>query len=418
MKRLAIISSLLLGCLALTATPDVLRAQPAVSPRRSTTLHAILDSTRSRYSLPALAAAVIVDGEVIALDAVGVRKAGDPTPVTIDDRWYLGSCGKGMTATMIARLVEAGKLQWTTTIGEAFPELGKKMRKEYRGVTLEMLLTHRGGLPAATFPTSGIFEQVYNDPGDERTQRMAYVRTMLTVKPDASPGTKFIYSDAGYVIAGAMAERITGKPFDTLMAETIFKPLGITHYGFRPPSMTGEVTQPWGHSSFMERALSSQIDLFPDLRIAPERTVTSAAVDRGERRAWELTPSTLSLGAPPAISPAGQVFMSVGDWATFINAHLDGEARGGILLPETFRHLHTPPAGGSYAAGWSVVPRRWAGGNTLTHAGSNDLNYAVVWAAPEKRFALLICTNSFMGDTPAICDEVAGAILQAYLLTN
>lgn len=121
---------------------------------------------------------------------------------------------------------------------------------------------------------------------------------------------------------------------------------------------------------------------------------------------------------PPAISPAGRVNMSIGDWGKFVIAHLDGEARGGILNPATFKRLHTPPAGGEYAGGWSVVSRSWAGGNALTHAGSNNLNYAVVWAAPRKRFAVVICTNVADESTPTACDEVAGAILQAYLLTK
>src|SRR5262245_25961425 len=68
----------------------------------------ILEAARAKYDLPAMAAAVVV-GERIATGAVGVRKYGDPTPVTRDDQFHLGSCTKSMTATLCGMLVEEGK---------------------------------------------------------------------------------------------------------------------------------------------------------------------------------------------------------------------------------------------------------------------------------------------------------------------
>ncbi len=387
MKRSTITSALILASLALAMYPGELRAQLGMAPDSSTTLHAILDSTvrRNWNVLPAMAAAVIVDGTVLAVDAVGLRNFDDSTLVATEDRWHLGPCTEAMTATMIARLVEAGNMKWTTTIGEVFPELVKKMRKAYRGVTMEMLLAHRGGLPAQWSTTEISFEQVYKLPGDERAQREAYVAMMLRAKPDASPGTKFIHSEAGYAIAGAMAERITGKPFDTLMAETIFRPLGITHYGFGQAHSPGKIDQPWSHW------------------LAPH-TIP------GPVEGW-------ITGLPPALTPAGRITMSIKDWATFVIAHLDGEAHGGILRPETFKRLHVP-LGGNYAAGWSVVPRPWAGGMALIYAGSTSPDFAVVWAAPARHFAVLVAANMAQPGTVAACNKAAGAILQAYLLTK
>jgi CubicO group peptidase (beta-lactamase class C family) len=77
--------------------------------------------------LPVLAAAIVTSKGLIASGAVGVRKYGTNSPVTVNDQFHLGSDTKAMTVTMLATLVEEGKLAWTTTIEQAFSELASKM---------------------------------------------------------------------------------------------------------------------------------------------------------------------------------------------------------------------------------------------------------------------------------------------------
>ena len=79
----------------------------------------LLSFSVSSTPLPALAAIVFDDQKVIASGAIGVRKFGDPTLVTIEDSFHLGSCTKAMTATLAARIVERGDISWTTTVKEA-----------------------------------------------------------------------------------------------------------------------------------------------------------------------------------------------------------------------------------------------------------------------------------------------------------
>jgi CubicO group peptidase (beta-lactamase class C family) len=85
-----------------------------------------LDQTLTPYlkefGLPALAAAVFKDGTIIAAGTVGTRRFGQDIPVTIDDRFHLGSDGKAFTAVLIGQLVEAGKLKWDTALAELYPE--------------------------------------------------------------------------------------------------------------------------------------------------------------------------------------------------------------------------------------------------------------------------------------------------------
>src|SRR4030095_15378013 len=85
-------------------------------------LQSILGRGDERFGL----AAVVLRGErIIGHAAAGVRKRGTAERITIADRFHLGSCTKAMTATLVAMLVEDGKLNWTTTLGELFADTVK-----------------------------------------------------------------------------------------------------------------------------------------------------------------------------------------------------------------------------------------------------------------------------------------------------
>lgn len=344
----------------------------------------VLDSIRASHHLPALAAAVIVDGRIAETAAVGFRKAGDTTRVTDTDAFHLGSDGKAMTATLLAILVERKKIRWTSTIGQIFPQLRAKMQPPFRDVTLEMLLAHRGGLTAESIPEGMTFAQLCDLPGSPTEQRMAYIEKMLSQAPAAPPGTKFIYSNLGYTIAGAMAEQVMHRSYEELMAELVFRPLGITTAGFGAMNTPGRLDAPWQHVA------NSKGEFTP--------------IDAGRYG-----------DNPPALAPAGRIHMAIGDWARFVQAHILGDSVGGLVSAATFRKLHTPPFGDDYALGWGITKRPWANGAAWVHSGSNNQNFAVVWVAPARRFAVLVATNAAGPGVDRACDDVAGAVIRGTL---
>jgi CubicO group peptidase (beta-lactamase class C family) len=227
---------------------------------------------------------------------------------------------------------------------------------------------------------------VHRLPGSPSEQRYTYVKKMLSQPQAAAPGEKYIYANSGYTVAAVMAERATGKAWEDLMRELIFTPLGMKSADFGAMGTPGKIDQPWQHR----------------------------VVGRGEATPIEPGPYADN---PPAIGPGGTVHCTLADWAKFVQAHLAG-ARGKETLvgPSSFRMLHRPPLGGEYAMGWIVTPRDWGGGNVLTHAGSNNQNYAVVWLAPAKNFAVLAVTNQGGDAAQQACDDVAGAMIQRYLI--
>jgi CubicO group peptidase (beta-lactamase class C family) len=372
--------------------PDPARnASPvAFSPRLDpdiADLSSALEAVRAKHKLPALAGAAIRGGKVVALGATGTRKAGGDERVTTDDLFHLGSDTKAMTATLIAVLVERGTLKWETTIGEVFGDVVPAMNPAWKPVTVEQLLRNRGGAPAG-LDKDGLWGKLWERRGSPTEQRMQLVEGVLANPPAAEPGSRFIYSNAGFAIAGAMAEKLTGKSWEDLMQAEVFKPLGITSAGFGPPGEPGKADQPWGHRG-------------------------SKPIDPGQPGADN----------PPAIGPAGTVHMSMHDWGRFIAAHVRGSPanphRGPALLkPESYARLHTPD--GEYAMGWLTGARDWAKGEApdarglvLTHAGSNTMWFCVAWLAPERDLAVIAATNTAGRPAERGADEAIGVLLNA-----
>jgi CubicO group peptidase (beta-lactamase class C family) len=297
--------------------------------------------------------------------------------VTGGDRWHIGSCTKAMTATLIAALVEDGTLSWDTTIGDAFPGLAKKIRREWADVTVEQLLAHRSGLPDDRKPDAKILPELRKLEGPMRKQRLELVRLVLQQKPAARPGTATAYANHGYAVAGAVAETVCGKTWEDLMRERLFAPLGMTTAGFGAPGDGNAVSQPRGHRG---------------------RT----PVEPGP---WADNPAVMG--------PAGTVHCSLEDWGRFVAMQLAG-ARGesAFLGEDSFHKLQTPSGEEGHALGWMVAERPWAGGPALGHAGSNTMWYSVVWMAPAKDFAVLAVSNQGGDGAVKACDEAAWALIR------
>jgi len=205
-----------------------------------------LEIIRKKYDFPALAVVVVKGGVVCDRGAVGVRKHGETVAVTTNDLFHIGSCTKSMTATVAGILIEEGKLRWDTTISEVFPELKDSMDPQYKNVTLEQLLQHRGGVPGA--PPPDAWKRAWEQKGTPTQQRYEFIRAILQKPPEAPPGSKCIYSNQGYSIVGAMLEKITGTPWETLMSQRLFKPLKMNSAGFGAPGTKDQLDQPWGHT--------------------------------------------------------------------------------------------------------------------------------------------------------------------------
>ena len=328
------------------------------APPPAKDVSALLAPIVAKHDVPGMAAAVVRNGEIVALGFAGVRTRGKGDRIAVGDRFHLGSDTKALTAMVCGILVDEGKLKWSQTLGETFPELKKSMHPQYQAVTLEQLLTNRSGAPG-DLTKDELWGKLWQHRGTPTSARRLLLQGVTSKPPEAAPGEKYIYSNAGFSIAGHMAEKVTGKSWEDLTRDKIFRPLGMTTAGFGAPGTPTKNDQPRGH-----KADGSPVEPGP-------------AADN-----------------PVAIGPAGIVHCSIEDWARFAAAQLPS-AKTKLVKPETLAKLHTPaPGEPKYAMGWMIAEGQpWAGGPALTHNGSNTMWMATAWLAPAKDFAVLITCN-------------------------
>ncbi len=317
------------------AVVAIATAGPVATPPPVIAGHAALDAMLrpylAQFGLPALAGAVVRDGRVVAAGALGIRRVGTRIPVTIDDRFHIGSDTKAMTALLAAMLVEAGKLRWDTSVGSAFPELAATMAPGVGGVTLAQLLSHTSGIPSDNPAQDKLFEQSFAQPGNLDELRYWIVTGLVKQQLRSKPGAHFAYSNLGYTLAGAIIERIGGKTWEELVAERVFDPLGLKTAGFGPQSSLGRIDAPLGHRTLPNGMLKAML-----------------AGPNGDN--------------PEAIGPAGTVHLSVLDFAAWAGWHAGaGQARPGAGrpgdVPQAPHHGHRHAAK-SGCAGRHAVERQ------------------------------------------------------------
>ncbi|QEG37691.1 serine hydrolase domain-containing protein [Bythopirellula goksoeyrii] len=347
---------------------------PQGNDKTKVQLAELITDLRNEKNLVGLAAMVVVDGQVVASAVDGERKLGSGVPLTIDDRWHLGSITKSITATMIARLVESGKLNWSDTVGECFADA--PIHADWKPVTLKQLLTHTAGAPA-DFSFLVALKQPALGPECTQARREA-VLDVLAEEPANTPGEKFLYSNVGFTIAGAMAEIVTGQHWEDLVKQEVVEPFKLTTVGFGPPKSPDDtLDQPRGH----KRLLGLKISMSDDA----DNT--------------------------PIIGPAGTVHMSLGDLCTYAMEHLRGElGQGKLLSAETYKVLHTPELE-NYACGWvKQEPGEKIPHKVYWHNGSNTMWYALVVFIPDENKVIAVTSND--GEI-AVAASVAWEVVNA-----
>jgi len=322
------------------------------APDRSE-LDEALRVARARGRVPAVAGGVAADRRSPSVAAVGVRRRSGSARVDRQDRFHLASLTKAVTATAVARLVERGLVDWSSTPGRVLPLLAQWMDPTLRDVTLRQLLVHRAGV--AKYTTLPDFDDLPDWQGTAEQRRRAFT-TWLLRRPPATPVGKYSYSNAGYVIAARMATEVSGRPWRRLVRSLVFRPLGVRTWFGWPADQPGE---PWGHWLVRGRLRPAAPDAyrFPDL-----------------------------------VAPAGDIAVRPRGYLRFLQVHLRG-LRGHdtrLLRASTIRFMHRPV--GAYAMGW--VRRRVNGVMTSLHDGTAGTFAALAAIQPGRGLAAATFANA------------------------
>lgn len=317
------------------------------------------DSIRVAHHIPELSYAVTDSKTILEIAALGKHSIALPDKATIDDRFHIGSNTKAMTAFIIAKYVEKGKLKWTTPFFDIFPEWKENSNVGYHKITLQDLLSHR----ARILPFQGENDPIIPDfKGTKQEKRRAFGKFVLTQKPvDVDTIHQFTYSNADYTLATLMVESVTKKSWEQLVAQVFNKDLKL-NVGFSwPENQKNKDT--WGHS-------------FQNNKLIPVASNVDFHLDFTE--------------------PAGDLNIKLTDYIKLMQLHLDGlSGNNNYLTAKTYQFMLKGIQ--NYALGWYNIYEN--GKELSTHSGTVGTYYSLVHIDRINRKAYIIFTNSFNQDT-------------------
>jgi CubicO group peptidase (beta-lactamase class C family) len=337
-----------------------------------------LPERMEHFKVPGLDVAVIDDYELAWARPYGLLKAGGTEPVTNDSYFQAASTSKLITAAIVMHLVDEGLLNLDHDINDylhSWEIPGNEFTRQQK-VTLRLLLTHQAGLPSTSFPTE-------EGAGEPTLVEILNGQLPAMNKPaivEYVPGTKWQYSNLGFVVIQQVLEDILDMPFPQIAREILFNPLGMEHSTFAYP-------------------------------LEPDRGAEEAMPHDAEGNAAE-----------PALSPSasahGGLITTPSDLALFaIELMMAYEGSSNKLLSQAAaRHMFTKqididPAilGVPLGQGLGTLLYEMDGGLVFLHPGSN-LPGTTCWLSGQIQTGkgIVIMTNAAMGEVLAL--EIVPAI--------
>ncbi|MCR4710672.1 MAG: serine hydrolase [Clostridia bacterium] len=337
-------------------------------------LEPVVEEELERFHCPSLALGVIRKGEILFSGGFGQADREKGLPAGSKTLYQIGSSSKAFTAALCAILVDEGKLSWDQPVREIAPEIRFYDAFTSDNVTLRDLLCHRTGVPRHEYSWYG------ND--FTRAELVEHVRYL---EPNHPFRSIMQYNNYGYVLAGALIEKVTGLTWEACLEKYLFGPLGMTRTTAWLDDIEGDPDHAAPYGSLKEGM--TEPPLIPFYRTSVEDK------EKG-------------IGAP--FGPAGSINSCPEDMLKWLCFHLgDGTWEGKkILSPEALNELHKPamlmtepldmPMDEStfhtYALGWFVEMYR---GHKVVHHGGNINGFsAEVFMVPDLELGLVALTNA------------------------
>lgn len=308
------------------------------------------DSIRINYHIPELAYAVVSSDSILEIQALGYQRINTNFKAKIEDRFRLGSITKTITSYLATVLVKEGKIKWNSKFFDLYPELKAKSNPETYNFTLQDFITFRAKLSIWSYGNETPAQDQIK--GNNQQQRYEFIAWFL--QQDQHLKKQDVYwSNPGYVAAGLMLEKATGKSYETLVQE-LGKTLNID-FDFGQPNLK-DINQPWGHNENLE----------------PEKPALNYKLN------W--------------LSSAGNINVSLPDYCKFTQMQLQGLlGKSKILSADDFNKMHYSLP--EFSFGWeSEITEK----NKLRysfHNGSPGTFLTKVYICPTINKAFILFAN-------------------------
>lgn len=308
-------------------------------------LGAFLSQQVSDRGLVGLSMAVMRDGRIVYAGGAGKASIAGDVPVTPETRFAIGSITKQFTSTCILLLAEDGKLSPQDKVAKWFPNLTKASE-----ITLLDLMNHVSGYPDY-YPLDFV-----DRPMQKPIAVPALIDKWGTSKLDFVPGTRYSYSNTGFVILGEVVSKVSGMSFPTFLQKRVLEPQGLSHTIFEPK----DPKPPQFADGYVTFALSPP----------------QAAIPEG--LGW--------------VYSAGALYSTPSDLAKWDLALMEGK----VLKPETYKLMTSPRklADGTMSNyGCGLVAGKRAEQPVLGHSGAVAGFYALNTMFPQTKSALVLLSN-------------------------
>jgi len=341
------------------------------SSERKKILHEI-DSIRIRFNIPAVAFGVVTDDSVLLQGALGIREINTNDSVTINDKFHIGSNAKALTSFIAGKLLDNGLISWNTKFFDLFPELKATSKPEYYEIELKDLLSHRAFINPFKGNQWNILEQFYEIDTNKTRSNYNFSKFLLTLEPAKYDSAEiYKYSNAGYLLAALMLEKVSNKTYEQLLEE-INNDLGVNFQIGWPRKQNNN--QPVGYISPIELGLSKESGLIelPDSILNDDMFKDFQYYCR----------------------PAGDICVSISDYLKFIQLNLAGlNGQNNYLKSGTYDFIFNGEK--EYSMGWG----NWIvnGNHYYGHSGSLVTFYTHTVILKELKVAIVIMINAGNG---------------------
>jgi CubicO group peptidase (beta-lactamase class C family) len=299
----------------------------------------------------AMSVAIARGGRIVFAKGYGVADRERKRAATAATVYRIGSVTKQYTAALILKLVEDGRLTLEDPLLQHLPDYPSQAK----AVTIRHLLTHTAGI--YNYTDAAFVAQA------ARPLTLAQLIALFAAKPlDFEPGTKWAYSNSGYVLLGAVAEKVAGKPYRTLVEERLLGPAGLAHTGYSPDQ--------------------------------PSRPEEAAGYALKDGRLGPAAP--ISMTSPYAAGALCANVIDLASWSLALH-------QGRVVQKESLLQMTTPVAlsgGGTFPYGFGLMMGEADGHEVIAHGGGINgfVSHLAYYPKDDLTVAVLCNTESEAAD--------------------